>query len=74
MELTVCCEVKYQDRWISTIGELRGVWPVLVADPAYTLGIPDEPVTCLCPVDFPASAAANGMQTRQREDLDWEIE
>lgn len=50
---------------IQTVGELRRLWPELVADPCYPPGSLDDGEAdrlCLCPVDIEASAAKNGAQ------------
>ena len=55
---------------IETMGELRRLWPTLVAHASYSLSgvatAPDE--RCLCPVDILASAAANGASVQENYD------
>lgn len=70
--MTVCDFIRRPgttpDEAIRTLGELRAIWPVLVPDPRYG-EVPESDILCICPVDLPASAEANGAAIR-RDDRD----
>lgn len=60
----MCATVIFEGREIETLGELRKIAPKIVWDKIYhRFGLDNvSDVCCLCPVDLPATAAANGFE------------
>ena len=61
----MCVNVILDGHEYETVAELRAVCPKIVADEHY--GSVDEQ-SCLCQVDLPATARANGYTARDTDD------
>lgn len=49
---------------ITNVGQLRTAMPVLVLTKDYH-AIPNDPAICMCPIDIPATAKANGRTVKE---------
>jgi len=64
----MCQLVFYKGKKFSTVGSLQEVLPNLVQDSRFKAAIDSD---CLCPVDVPATAEANGMHVEVMVDGDF---
>lgn len=55
----MCAIVRYSDKEFETVGELKGICPILIKDKSFDYIKDDQ---CLCQLNLRATAKVNGFQ------------